>query len=162
MYIAILGRQPELGFAELQRIYKDKAARISKEACLLDVDNVSIDRLGGTVKLAKLFLRTNSNNWHQASETIKNNLIEELKDQDRKITLGISTYDLKLNSKDINKLGLAIKKGLKKHSTSIRIVPNQDLPYLSSATSFHNKLDKGDNKIELVIVKNQMRLSLVS
>lgn len=155
MYIAILGRQPELGFAELQRIYKDKVARTSKEACLLDVDYIDIDRLGGTVKLAKLFLRTNNNNWHQASETIKNSLIEEFKDQDRKITLGISAYDLKLNSKDVNKLGLAIKKGLKKHSTSIRIVPNQDLPYLSSATSFHNKLDKGDNKIELVIVKDQ-------
>ena len=104
MYIAILGRQPELGFAELQRIYKDKVTRVSKEACLLDIDYVNIDRLGGTVKLAKLFLRTNNNNWHQASETIKNNLIEELKDQDRKITLGISAYDLKLNNKDINTL----------------------------------------------------------
>jgi tRNA G10 N-methylase Trm11 len=54
--------------------------------------------------------------------------------------------------RDLQKVGLILKGKLKKNSTSIRLIPNQEIA-LSSATSHHNKLGLSDNKVELMIVK---------
>ncbi len=57
MQIAILGRQPELGLAELRAVY-GAAELILPEVALVRTDRpLDIDRLGGTRKAATLIRR---------------------------------------------------------------------------------------------------------
>ena len=55
--LVILGRQPALGLAELERLYGADSLRpvVGNIAVLTrDASEVDFDRLGGTVKLAKV------------------------------------------------------------------------------------------------------------
>ena len=65
--IAILGRQPALGLAELESLYGEKnvtpigsiAAKLSIMPC-----SVEFSRLGGTVKLCKTLKVFDTTSWH--------------------------------------------------------------------------------------------------
>src|SRR5438132_1608433 len=55
--VLILGRQPELGLAEVESLYGAAAVRpVGEQAAVLDVDPclLAFDRLGGAVKFCKL------------------------------------------------------------------------------------------------------------
>lgn len=155
--IAILGRQPQLSLAELESLYGPEALTpLDKHAVLIKKPPGEIDfhRLGGTIKLAQTITQTDTVKLEDIISNLgKNILPERTKDlPEGKIRLGLNLYGFKEQTKDINKLGLKLKKYIKDTGRSIRVVPNTD-PQLSSAQSLHNQLG-GPTGIELVIVKS--------
>ena len=153
MYIAILGRQPALGIAELERVFGgDKVTPLSNLAASVDTDKLDIQRLGGVLKTGLIITEINSGDWFNASQKIVQHYLNDWSSYNGKITLGISAYGFDAKPAEIQKTGIILKQKLKKINVSLRLIPNQDTT-LSTATSHHNKLGLADNKVELLVIK---------
>lgn len=153
MYIAILGRQPAIGIAELEALYGGEDVKwLSNEAALIKSDFLKLERLGGTQKAGRVTLQLASGTWNDASTKIIQHYTKKLRERTGKITFGISTYGIKESTKAVQKPGLILKQNLKKTGINLRLLPNAE-PALSTATSHHNKLGLSENKIELIIVR---------
>lgn len=157
MYIALLGRQPELSIAELERVYGD-VNWFSEQTATFETASdsvmVNIQRLGGSQKLGKVILEGPAGDWRKASDAIVRHYSQEWARFDGKVTLGISAYDFRTTSRDVQKTGLLLKSKLKASGVSLRLIPNQDVA-LSTATSHHNKLGLSENKIELLVIRGK-------
>ncbi len=151
MYIAILGRQPELGAAELERLYGN-VTWVTSEAVRINSDAIELQRLGGTLKAGKIVHEFTARDFKQASQKIAQAFVHDYANFEGKITLGISAYGFRVNPRDVQKTGLIIKSRLKDSGVSVRLIPNSDSA-LATATSHHNKLGLSDNKIELIVLK---------
>lgn len=154
MYIALLGRQPALSLAELERIFGDVAHFSDTTATFATDTNPSIERLGGTQKLGRVIAKLPTTAWSEASRAIVSHYAQEWHARDGKITLGISAYDFRISPRDVQKTGIVLKGKLKQHGVSLRLIPNQEIA-LSTATSHHNKLGLADNKVELLVVRGK-------
>jgi len=152
-YIALLGRQPAIGIAELERVFGD-VTWFSDTAAVVVADTFDIERLGGTVKAGRVVAEFPSGDWRQASMKLVRAYTEAWADHDGKITLGISAYGFGVSARDVQKSGIILKSKLKEKGVSLRLVPN-DNAALGSATSHHNKLGLSDNKVELLVVKGK-------
>lgn len=152
MFITILGRQPALGIAELERVYgPGKVKWFSNESAAVATDAFDFNRLGGSLKAGNVIMELNGN-WRDASDAIVSHYTAGLGAHSGKITLGISAYGFKAANRDIQKTGIVLKQRLKKAGVSLRLVPN-DYPALNTATSHHNKLGLAANKIEILAVR---------
>lgn len=153
MYIAILGRQPALGAAELEQTCGTEATRwFSDQAVLVTSDALSLDRLGGVQKAGRVVLQLSNGDWRRASVKIVQTYTKEWAKASGKITLGISAYGFNASARDIQKTGIILKQKLKQSDVSLRLIPNTE-PALNTATSHHNKLGQSDNKKELLVVR---------
>ena len=140
MYLAVLGREPALSNAELEALFGE-VDNISHNLSSFDAPNPpEIDRLGGTLKLAR---------------KIEEKPLDFLaKLPEGKITLGISDYSKKASAKSAREEAMKLKKILTRHQRSVRIVLG-DTAVLSTATSLHNGLSgKNPKKCELIKVEN--------
>ncbi len=152
MYIAILGRQPELGIAELERVFGGQAIKLtSQQTATINSDNFDIQRFGGVPKAGKVIFELPRGDWHQISQKVVQYYTNEWSSFEGKITLGFSAYDINVNAREVQKTGIILKQKLKKFGVSLRLIPNNE-PSLNTATSHHNKLGLSANKIELLIV----------
>jgi tRNA (guanine10-N2)-dimethyltransferase len=152
--VCILGRQPALGLAELESLYGAKALEPLSNAVLLDIDpyDIAFDRLGGTVKLAKLLTRLNTTEWSDILKYLSDTLPQHLHYiPEGKIRFGLSVYGLPVKPATLNRSGLSIKKVIKQNGRSVRIVPNTD-PALSTAQVIHNQLT-GPTGMELLLIR---------
>lgn len=155
MYIAILGRLPALGIAELENLHGSSAVSWHSDlSALVERDTFSIDHIGGTQKAGKVIARHKATTWLQSSEKIIQHYTKAWAQFDGKLTIGISAYGFKTAARDVQKTGIILKQRLKKSGVNIRLIPNNE-PALSSATSHHNKLGLSPNKIELIVVRNR-------
>lgn len=154
MTICILGRQPEIGLAELEALYGSENVRLVGDSCALVNAEVNFDRLGGSTKAARVVatLSTTSRNsiFKQISSVLPQ-LINKMP-AEGKIKLGLSIYGYPINPYDLNGEALRLKKAIKKADRSVRVVPNEN-PALSSAQTFHNSL-AGDLGLELIIIRD--------
>jgi len=154
MYIALLGRQPELSIAELERVFT-KVSWFSPQTALINTDApIDIQRLGGSQKIGRVILRLDSTDWRKASDAIIKHYAKAWSTAEGKITLGLSAYEFTASPREVQKVGLILKSKLKQSGTSLRLIPNQDAA-LSTATAHHNKLGLSDNKVELLIIKSK-------
>lgn len=154
MYIAILGRQPLIGIAELERVYDSDAVELfSHQTATVTSDNFSLERLGGTLKAGQVVAEL-AGDWRKVSQKIMAQYSSAWGNYNGKITLGISVYGFDVQPRDVQKVGIVLKSNLKKSGTSLRVIPNTDIA-LSSATSHHNKLGLSDNKVELLIIRGK-------
>lgn len=153
MYIAILGRQPHIGIAELERVHQD-VRWFSDSSAIFEASNPDIQQLGGSQKLGKVSLEISNNNWRTVSMKLVKHYEKQLAKSSGKITLGISAYGFDIDSQEVQKTGLVLKNKLKSSDTSLRLIPNQN-PALNTATSHHNKLGLSANKIELLVIKGK-------
>lgn len=156
MHIAILGRQPELGMAELERQYgSDHVSWFSRHSAIIaGTPPILADQLGGTLKAGLVTIEPSNSTWKQISQTIITAYSEKWLNHNGKITLGISVYGYTVAARDVQKIGIMIKNNLKKNGVSLRLIPNVDAT-LNTATSHHNKLGLSANKIELLIVHSE-------
>lgn len=157
MYLAILGRQPSLGLAELERVFgSDKISPINQSNAAqlhCQLDSSILKRLGGTTKLAKIFTTIDGNSWPSIEKEIINKVPSQLLDlAEGKIRVGISTYGLEVNIQSINITALKLKRVVKKSGRSIRVVPNKSSS-LNSAQVIHNQLT-GPSGFEIVAVRS--------
>jgi tRNA G10 N-methylase Trm11 len=153
MYIAILGRQPTLGMAELESLYgSDTVSWFSDQSATIDTDSFALERLGGIQKAGRVVHTLPQGDWHRVSMQIVQAYTRAWATTESKVTLGISTYGFDVSTRDIQKTGIVLKQKLKKLNVSLRLVPNTEMA-LNTATSHHNKLGLSDNKVELLVVK---------
>ncbi len=153
MYVAILGRQPALGIAELERVFGgNNVTPLSNLAATIETDRLEIQDLGGALKAGVVTIDITSGDWHKVNQKIVQYYTREWATFEGKITLGLSAYGFDVDPRDVQKIGLILKQKLKKTGGSLRLVPNQDAA-LSTATSHHNKLGLAPNKVELLIVR---------
>ena len=152
MYIALLGRQPALSIAELERRFT-RVSWASPTAALIDREHpIDIQTLGGTQKLGRIVFSIPARDWRGVSMKIVSHYQKAWASETRKITLGISAYGFDTSVRDIQKTGLIMKQKLKASGASMRLVPQQD-PALSTAVSHHNKLGLSDTKVELLVIR---------
>jgi len=167
MYIALLGRQPEISLAELAAVFgADCVNRISQQFAKVQTSQFGITTLGGTVKCAKVITelpasRTDKASLLAASRFITQHCQAKWAHSPHKITLGLSAYGLAVSARDIQKTGLILKSSLKKSGTSLRLIPN-DQPALSTATAHNNKLGTSPHKVELLLVKTTDRRLVIA
>lgn len=167
MYIALLGRQPEISIAELAAVFgADCVNRISQQFAEVQTSQFDITTLGGTVKCAKVITelpasRTDKTSLLAASRFITQHYQAKWAHSPHKITLGLSAYNLAVGARDVQKTGLILKSSLKKSGTSLRLIPN-DQPALSTATAHNNKLGGSPYKVELLLIKTTDRRLIIA
>lgn len=152
-YIALLGRQPAIGMAELERLYTN-VDWFSDGSAVFSTDSFDIQRLGGTVKAGRVVAEFPRGDWRQTSMQLVRAYAGAWSDHEGKITLGISAYGFSVSPRDVQKTGIILKSKLKEKGISLRLVPNDD-EALNTATSHHNKLGLSDNKVELLVVRGR-------
>ena len=153
MFIAILGRQPAIGIAELEKVFGGRAITpLSNTAVRIDGPSFDIQQFGGIQKAGQIILELPPSDWSQTSRKIIQHYSNIWQSFDGKITLGISAYGFRISSREVQKVGIILKQQLKKSGISLRLVPNTE-PALSSATCHHNKLGLSPKKIELIIIR---------
>lgn len=144
-FFAVLGRQPELGLAELQSVYGKDAVQAFGEGALLP-EKPAVHRLGGTIKAGVILGRAPF--WGLKSLPVDADLLPL---QDAKTNFGVSIYGPKIKPQDVRSYGLQLKKELRQRG-SIRLV-TADKTNLSAAQLKFNQIpDKG---FELVILLNK-------
>lgn len=156
MYVSILGRQPEISEAEIERVFGN-ATPFSEHSSVFDAPKnylPDIEKLGGSQKLGQVVLDLKTTDWRRASEEVIKHYREVLASRESKVTLGISAYDFDVNPREVQKIGIILKTKLKHEGLSLRLVPNQEQA-LSTATAHHNKLGLSENKIELLVVRGK-------
>ncbi len=154
--LLILGRQPELGLAELESLYgADKITKLGQQAVIVDVDPclLAYDRLGGSTRFCKILTTLDSNDWETAIQF----LIEVSPRQTQsmpegKMYLGLSSIGFSLSPKAIQASGFKIKKSIIKTGRPVRYVPNKEA-MLSTPQVIHNKL-LTPNGWELILIKD--------
>lgn len=154
--ILILGRQPELGAAEIESLFAENTITMIADDCLF-IDRphqtIPFQRLGGSIKLAKLLSIIESDKWEKVEEFGLNNIPNHLdKLPPGKFRLGVSAYGFNVSGKQVLATGLKFKSLIKKSGQSVRLVPNQ-LPALNSAQVLHNKLTR-KGAWELLFIKS--------
>ena len=161
MFIATLGRQPEISFAELEAVFgRQNVQAATHDIATIDADDIDLSILGGTTKIAKVITTHNYANKRDSdlftdiSRQITNHYTDKWRSVDHKITLGISTYGFNIPPRAVQKTGIILKGSLKKSGVSLRLIPNTESA-LSTAVSHNNKLGLSDNKVELIIVKTK-------
>lgn len=150
--IALLGRQPKIGLAELESIFGD-VKPIGDNAALIKNNKVKINYLGGTLKLAEELSEIESTDWRKINPQLTKFLLDHIAYLPQgKIKLGISLYGIRANAQQIFRAGLELKKAVRKSGRSLRFIPSNG-SVLNSAQVLHNQLTK-ENGIELCLIKN--------
>lgn len=161
-YFAILGRQPKIGFAELESLFgAENVSVFSSEIAILDTELSAeiCQRLGSVIKICEINSEQIYSNWPKLSQSIIHIFNKISKTcPEGKITIGISLYGLNIKLKDLEKTGLSAKKVLKASGRPIRLVPNKQ-SFLSTPQVLHNKLLTSSG-IELVTVASGSKLLL--
>lgn len=159
--LAILGRQPALGLAELESLYSSNRVRpVGRQAAWLDLEACLVDfpRLGGTIKLCKVLATLDTVQWKDVEHFLLDVSPAHSEHMPAgKMHLGLSAYDLPVAPAQLLATGLKLKKAIqKKTGRSVRLVPNKT-PELNAAQVLHNKLTDA-NGWELVLVRDGTRL----
>lgn len=142
--ICILGRQPELGLAELESLYgADPLRRVGQHVALINLpdSDITFSRLGGSTRLARVVSVLSSSNWKVVEkELAKLARKDELTTlASGKLHLGISAYGFSMTAAKIQATALTLKKILRTDDRSVRVVPNTDAE-LNTAQVLHNQL----------------------
>ena len=153
MYIALLGRQPHLGIAELERVYgSSHVSWFGAHAAAIESESFALERLGGSLKAGRVVAEA-TGDWRKLSQKLVRHYEQQWSGVEGKLTLGISAYGFHVSPRDVQKTGIVLKQRLKQRGVSVRLVPNDDVA-LSTATSHHNKLGRSANKVELLVVSD--------
>ena len=153
--IAILGRQPELGIAELESILGSECLKPIPGAVMIEkeVQDVPFFRFGGIMKLGKVLNVLETTQWRDIEEYLIPACVEHSASvPEGKLTIGLSTYGYQLSNKMLERTGLSIKKAVKATGRPVRLVPNKDLD-ISAAQVLHNKLTH-ENGWDLIIYRD--------
>ena len=158
MFIAQLGRQPELSLAELSAVFgKKNVSLVAKDFASVETDFFNIDELGGTLKCGKIITtlppaKNDSDAISQASKFITDHYRKKWHGLTGKFTIGLSAYNFRTSPRNIQKIGIILKSSVKSHGINLRLIPNLDIS-LSTATSHNNRLGSSERKIEVLIIR---------
>ena len=150
-YLAIAGRQPRISLAEIQALYDGQAKLLGKNLIIFQSDTTTpkIDRLGGTIKLGRLFDGDFKNLTKFLNETHPVG----------KITLGVSDLSKHAKASFAFQKSMELKRNLEKIGRSVRVITSKE-PEISSATAHHNQLGEKAGCFEILLLDHEIFLSL--
>jgi tRNA G10 N-methylase Trm11 len=154
-YIAILGRQPELGLIELESVLGTTAVQQFGAVAILEAKPV-YSSLGGTVKLARLIEKI-----PYKSLTNLDIDTEIFPQGDDKLIFGVSFYGSKLDPHILKKFSLGLKRKLQESGRSVRyLAPKFGTVELTAAQLKFNGIP--ETGAELIIVRhhNEMLIGI--
>ena len=126
MKITILGRQPEIGIAELESVFGGQNVRVlGREAAIVKTNKLNVSHFGSILKSGEIVFEVNSRDWRAVSKRICEVFIRDFSNFEGKITLGISAYQINANAGEINQTLSKIKSELKKSSVSVRTISSK-------------------------------------
>jgi|JI10StandDraft_1071094.scaffolds.fasta_scaffold494658_1 tRNA G10 N-methylase Trm11 len=155
--VCVLGRQPELGIAELESLYGAEIVHaVAAEVAGLSLPAEAIDftRLGGSTRLATTLLEIPSTNWKIVEKELQK-LVRStafVLPNSGKFHLGLSAIGFDVSPAKLNAVGLTLKKCIRARRSdgSVRLVPSTET-VLSTAQVFHNHLTE-ENGAELLVL----------
>jgi Predicted DNA modification methylase len=151
MYIAVLGRQPAIGLAELESKFgSENVSIVSSDIAKIDCNEFDISRFGSIKKAGKVIIEFSSGSTSENSKIVFDTLANQIDAIEGKVTIGLSSYTNVFGARDLQQIGLKLKSHSKKRGYGLRLVPNEKSE-LSTATSHHNRLGLSPNKIEVLI-----------
>ncbi len=150
-FIAMLGRQPAIGIAELERVHGD-VHWFGHDSAIVNCESFDIERLGGTIKAGMVVSELTGSDWRKTSMELVRTYARKWRGSSGKITVGISAYGFTITVQEVKRTGHILKSKLKESGVSLRVVPNEHTA-ISSASSHHNKLGLSPNKVELMIIR---------
>ncbi len=154
--LLILGRQAELGLAELESLYGSELVQAAgSQAAIVDIDPclLAFDRLGGSMKFCKLLTTLDTNSWKEVEKfLVQVSPGHSQSMPEGKMTLGLSLYGFNETVQRIEATGLTLKKAIKKTGRNVRLIPNKTHE-LNAAQVIHNKLTSPTGW-ELVFVRD--------
>jgi tRNA G10 N-methylase Trm11 len=153
--LLILGRQRDIALCELESLYGGQNFHYLSDGIVgsdIEPENIDFNRLGGSVKLAKIVKEYPFSDW----SNIEKKIVSDIQDltifpAEGKMQLGLSVYGFNISVYQVKKLSLDLKNYIKSRNQSVRLIPNQNLS-LNSAQIIHNKL-LGHKGTELLIIK---------
>jgi len=163
-YFFVLGTNSDLSLAELTAIFPNNKWEVYASVAIAEfpkeIDAKSLmSTLGGTIKIGEMIKTVSLANRHALSDLVKKELLIEARQEKNagKFNFGFSFYGKQKLPGDFFKLGLAIKKDLKKIEISSRMVTSRD-PILSSVVVEQNKLIEQGLEICLVTEKDRVHI----
>ena len=148
-YLAVLGRQPELGLVELESLFGSKSVTPWGDyAALLD-NEPDINRLGGTQKIGRVIYEGPARDINEAPIDF------EIFKKTGKLTFGLSFYGLNASQRFVVASGITMKKRLRGKG-SVRFVAPQNGLALGAAQVKFNSLIR--NGFEFLIVINKQKM----
>jgi len=175
-YAFILGHSPELSRAEIARallflamdfreIFFNPPLFLIEVNGRLDLEAVQ-DRLGGTVKIAKIVEAASAGGLASAVEALLNKRIKELRLGRDRFQFGFSVYGYReddksrtpplasgwVRDKELKRLGIGLKKALKERQINSRFVVSQDSSLSSVIVQKERLIEKG---ADIIIVKSR-------
>jgi len=156
----VLGRLPAIGRAELESLLgASHVSPAGETAVLSDIPapNIPFTRLGSSVKLAEYLGTIPATDMRSAQNGLNSFALKCAEDiPEGKIQLGVSAYGVQTSPQQLMAVGLNLKKTLRAHGYSVRLIPNEAAD-LSSAQVLHNHL-VGERGIELIVVRDGTQL----
>jgi len=156
MILFQLGRQPEIGLAEIEAVYSKKPQQIERRFAMLNIDKdaalADAWRLGSAVKIMTVVDDDFSLDARSAT-TLSKKIFTGVCG---KVTVGLSLYGFHDANKTARQIGAIAKQTLSEmlDISSVRLLLDKS-GTLSTATVLHNGLARGNNKkVELNFVKN--------
>lgn len=154
--VVILGRQPELGLAELESLYGAAYVQPAGAEAALVNRPVRFERLGGAMKLGEVLEVLPTVAWPEIQWFLEQKVSRRIIDlPEGKIQLGLSVYGLSAKPQQILATGLNLKKVLKKAGRSVRLTPNTERA-LNTAQVLHNHLT-GATGFEIMLIRDGNR-----
>ncbi len=155
-YIAILGRQPELGLVELESLLGAGGVKpFGRYAALLAAD-YDLNDLGGVQKIGEVLYRGPARDLNETPI-----LPHDLPLKDGKTTIGLSYYGLKATQRFVVAAGMTLKKRLKSHGP-VRIVAPQSGTALTAAQVKFNALTRDGFELLVCVHKQEMVVAITT
>ncbi len=152
--IAVLGRQPPLGIAELESLYGAETVQpFGKHGCLVNLpaDQMDFNRLGGSTRIGSVLTILDSTKWGDITKELELQTLRVADKTDGKLSFGVSTFGVPIAAGKLAQSALKIKKAVKQTGHSVRMVPHKELS-LGAAVVLNNKLHRGG--LELLAIAN--------
>ncbi len=142
MKFFVLGAHPELSIAEIEAVIPSSSStKQGREILLLETATPSVElqeRLAGCVKIGTVVGSLKGFDKQKAADLIRSHV----EGHDGKVQFGISTYDKRI-AKEMQPLGLEVKKRLKADGVSCRLVTSRESALSSVVVSKNHLLEKG-------------------
>jgi len=157
MYVAVLGRQPAIGLAELESVFGSENVAAYDSVATVAAGEFDLSRFGGVKKAGRVLIEFTSQGIKADKETVYDTLLAHIGALSGKVTIGFSSYISGVDVGDLKQIGTRLKTQMKKQGKSLRLVPNTSAE-LSTATSHHNRLGLADNKIEVILIRADKKM----
>lgn len=149
-YLAILGRQPELGIAELETLFGSaNIQQFGRTGALLNTAP-DINELGGTIKVGRVLYRGTSGDINEIPLDMN-----ELPLRAGKTNFGLSYYGIQATPRFVNRAGITLKKRLQKQGSVRFVAPQTGLALTAAQVKFNGLIRNG---FELLILVHKQKM----